>query len=673
MITIVRRAAALAAAAVSALLLCAGVSAYEYEPDFSDSYVYEYCEDLSEGQINIMKRARQMLEVRWTPLYDRYQWGYTGVFRAGSTYTGIPYGQPVNAAYVGYAASISDFVAAAENGNSRLYTDYSLYNQTAPYYSNDCSSFVSYAWGIKGRKTTYSLVSVGKLISETSIDALEVGDCLNDLANHTVIVGGVLRDGEGNVTTVEIMEQTPPIAKRTVYGDGGTKSLDYLVSYYFDRGYRIYRNPNRNNVRYVHDCAVPIDDDYCSKCRDAAPVISVRGKGRERLVTITAEGDEIYYTVDGTDPERNGTVYDGVITVKDSASIRAVAYGGKLGVSRVSSMTVTVEQTKAPEYKQLSGQSGGGKVSYGSRIQLGSKSAGAAIYYTTDGSVPDETSRLYSEPIKITADTTIKAIALADGCRESEVSSFAFSIGRFSSFNDVPDSAWYANAVDFAAVTGLFNGTGSGGFSPDSSMTRGMFITVLGRMAGVEPSNAERLGVVTGDDVNVRSGPGTENERVGSVSSGRTVNVIGEENGWYSVSYGSVTGYIREDFLRVYSGEFTDVSDNAYYSAYAKWAYAAGITGELDGGLFAPDEDVSRQDMAVMLYNYAVYRGESIPEVNERAYFSDDAMIEDSAKEAVYALQCGGIISGMGDGAFSPSGSATRAQVAQIFMKFLLR
>ena len=72
----------------------------------------------SQGQKNIVLRARQLIELKWTPLSDRWQWGYQGTFVGGKTYIGAPYGQPVYTGYIGYAVDLDGFVAATENNTA---------------------------------------------------------------------------------------------------------------------------------------------------------------------------------------------------------------------------------------------------------------------------------------------------------------------------------------------------------------------------------------------------------------------------------------------------------------------------------------------------------------------------------------------------------------------------
>jgi endo-1,4-beta-xylanase len=108
-----------------------------------------------------------------------------------------------------------------------------------------------------------------------------------------------------------------------------------------------------------------------------------------------------------------------------------------------------------------------------------------------------------------------------------------------------------------------------------------------------------------------------------------------------------------------------------YYTNAVKWASLTGVASG-SGGLFRGGDDILRQDMAVMLYRYAALRGISLSAAGSDS-FTDDGTIASYAREAVYALRNAGIISGMGDGSFVPGGTATRAQVAQIFRNFAAR
>jgi len=660
--------------ALAIVIAGSSICAYAADAETGTGRTAEIRSYVSEGQRNIVLRARQLMELEWTPLYDRYQWGYRGVFTAGTTYTGAPYGQPVYTGYIGFNISLDDFVAAVEDGTSAFYSSYSSYNKIAPSYSMDCSGFVSYSWGLSQRKHTGTIPDISQRLEEKSVEILEVGDCLNNVYSHAVLVSDVVRDASGRVVSIEIMEETPVITRTTRYGEGGSMSLDKLVSYYFNSGYEIYRYPERDSVVYTHSCAVPIDGDHCPNCRESAPYAVAEGLPGSKKVSLFHKNSSaaIYYTLDGSTPGTSSSLYTGSISVTDKAIIKAVAVDSSGKYSRVLTYDASVKQTEKPSYTIESGMYDQQRVSAGSIVALSSNTPGAVIYYTLDGSVPSGESSVYTEPFIVLQDTTIKAFAVANGYSNSDEVEFSFIISKFSSFRDVDESAWYANAVEFAYSRGLFKGTSDTEFSPDATMTRGMFVTVLGRLAGVPSGLTGRIGVSTGDDVNVRSGPGKEHPVIGSVDRNQAYQVYSYEDGWYQISLDGQVGYVIEDYFRAYSGEFVDLNEESYYSPYVQWVYLTGISLGTGNGKFSADESISREDMASLLYNYASSMGLKLDTVNDRSIFSDDWLIHSAKREAVYSLQRAGVINGMGDGSFAPTGSASRAQVAQIYMNFAL-
>ena len=627
----------------------------------------------SQGQKNIVLRARQLIEVQWTPLAERYQWGYQGTYTSGTTYIGAPYGQPVYTGYIGFAIDLDGFVAATENNTSAFYTGYSYYNKVAPYYSIDCSGFVSYSWDLYPRCFTATLPSVSYAIENQSIEALEVGDCMNNVSTHAALVTDVVRDAAGNVVSVEIMEQTPVITQTTRYGEGGKASLAKFNSYYFGKGYRIYRFYDRDNVVYTHSCAVPLDGEWCANCRHAAPYASVSSDGENKLITLShkKDGAQIYYTIDGSDPAIYGSYYSSPIVITGSCTVKAMAKFADGTSSRTLTYAVTMPTAAAPTYSVVSGNYNAGIVTAGTTVSLKSPSSGAEVYYTTDGSTPTAASIKYTSPIAINADTTIKAISIGGGYLESSVSTFTFKVGSFANFADMVAGAWYTSAIEFVCARGLFNGVGNNLFDPSGTMTRGMFATVLGRIAGVPSDLTGRIGISIGHDVNVRAGSGTQHGIVGQVDLYDAFTVLGEENGWKKVRLtGGVEGYIRADFVKAYDGAFTDLNENKYYSPYVQWLWLMDIsTGS--NGLFNGDNNIDRESMSVMLYRYSRGYSINLPVVYEKASFGDDGMI--TFKEEVYALQQAGVIQGHANGNYEPNGFATRAQVATIFKNFVER
>jgi hypothetical protein len=179
-----------------------------------------------------------------------------------------------------------------------------------------------------------------------------------------------------------------------------------------------------------------------------------------------------------------------------------------------------------------------------------------------------------------------------------------------SPFGDVKASDWFYADVEYAVQNGLFNGTSADAFSPNAPMTRGMIVTVLGRLYGADES-----------------------------------------------------AYT--------AGSFSDVAAGQYYAAYVEWAKDSGIANGVGDGLFAPNADVSRQDFATLLMRYADVAQKQFPATRQFSVFADDADIADYAKSAVQTLYNGGIINGVGGNAVNPKGQATRAEVAAMLHRFI--
>jgi hypothetical protein len=706
---------------------------------------------VSQGQLNMVKRARQLHEIAWTPLVDRYQWGYRGTFAAGVTVTGLAYGQPVNCGgYVGYNITLDAYAAAVADNTSKFNTEYSTYNKIAPYYSTDCSGFVSYAWGLKTRHTTYSWSAIATRVSDQSIYSLQVGDALNHSTSHIVMVSNVEYNDAGEMIRVTIMEQTPVKTKLTTYGEGCTYPLSKIQSYYLSGGYVIYRYPDRDSVTYTHSCAVPIDGDYCSNCKATVPRVSVSSAVGSKSVSLSHDDSSavIYYTTDGSTPTASSNKYTGAISVTKTTTIKAMAVTSSFSSGNVLTYKVTVAQAETPKASVSSGSVSGEYVQSGSKITLTSASSGAEIFYTTDGSTPTSASTKYTEPITITANTTIKAIARANGCTDSAVATFTYklgtvytvtasagsggsispsgstsvvqtgsltykitasggfavsdvlvdgkSVGRVSSytfsnvsanhtisatfassatlpFTDVASTSWYYSAVSYAYTKNLFNGTTTTTFSPGDTMTRGMFITVLGRMAGVEEFTTN-IGVVTGSDVRVRAEANTNCDVVAVMSKYSAVQILGSTSDgtytWYNIKTGGKTGYIRGDLISVYNGALSDLKSGMYYTGYYQWAYQTGILANVVSTEADATAAITREEMAIILYNYAQKYGKTLGTTADAINFTDASSMSEAGKTAITALQRAGIINGMGDGTYQPKGTATRAQVANIFMAF---
>lgn len=178
-------------------------------------------------------------------------------------------------------------------------------------------------------------------------------------------------------------------------------------------------------------------------------------------------------------------------------------------------------------------------------------------------------------------------------------------------FTDLDAKAWYHEGVDYVLTNGLMNGVGGGKFEPDGQLTRAQLVTVLYRAAG-EPD--------TGKQVN----------------------------------------------------PFTDVPDDTWYTKAVIWAANNGIVNGVAKNTFAPDDSITREQIAAMLYRYA---GAEAAKEDKLSAFPDAAKVSDWAKEALNWAVASGLINGVananGTASLEPQATATRAQIATILMRWL--
>ncbi|MCL2122280.1 MAG: S-layer homology domain-containing protein, partial [Clostridiales bacterium] len=119
------------------------------------------------------------------------------------------------------------------------------------------------------------------------------------------------------------------------------------------------------------------------------------------------------------------------------------------------------------------------------------------------------------------------------------------------------------------------------------------------------------------------------------------------------------------------SNPFTDVAEGAWYAGVIKWAASKGIVVGYGGGLYGPDDPVTREQLSAILSNYASYAGISLPEALAYPDFLDESSIADYAKESVRQLSMAGIIGGKPGNIFDPKGHATRAETAAMLLRLL--
>ena len=116
---------------------------------------------------------------------------------------------------------------------------------------------------------------------------------------------------------------------------------------------------------------------------------------------------------------------------------------------------------------------------------------------------------------------------------------------------------------------------------------------------------------------------------------------------------------------------FRDVEKNSWYTNAVIWAAENGIVKGVNTTTFAPNDQITREQIVTILYRFAKFRGLDVGDTTDLAKkFTDAARVSDYAKEALSWAVAVGIINGMPDNTIAPQNSATRAEVATILMRF---
>ena len=176
-------------------------------------------------------------------------------------------------------------------------------------------------------------------------------------------------------------------------------------------------------------------------------------------------------------------------------------------------------------------------------------------------------------------------------------------------FPDVTEGDWFYDAVRYAYENGLMDGVGDNLFAPNSETTRAQLVTILYRLAG-EPE------------------PGGD------------------------------------------SG-FSDVAAGIWYTDAVAWAAQNGIVNGVSDTEFVPGDDITREQLATILYRYAAYQGYDVSQRADLSGFGDASSISGYAQEALSWAHAQGLVLGFEDGSLRPQGTASRAQIAAVLMRFL--
>ena len=286
-------------------------------------------------------------------------------------------------------------------------------------------------------------------------------------------------------------------------------------------------------------------------------------------------------------------------------------------------------ETETFSYTKPSSSSGGsssGKTTYkvttsavnngGVNASPSSAEKGAAITITLS---PDKGYKLDKLTVTDGSGKTVSTVKKSDTVYTFTMPASAVKVGvsyvkatetpSKTKFNDVSANDWFASAVDYVTGKGMMNGTADNTFSPKANTTRGMVVTVLYRLEN-QPSTS--------------------------------------------------------------AASFTDVASGAYYANAVAWANANGIVSGYGSGKFGPNDKVTREQLAAILYRYAQYKKYDVSVGEDTNILSyDDA--QSISSYAIPAIQwaCGaGVVTGKSGSKLDPKGNATRAEVAAMLMRF---
>ena len=297
-------------------------------------------------------------------------------------------------------------------------------------------------------------------------------------------------------------------------------------------------------------------------------------------------------------------------------------------LTKLAAKSGTVSAT--PDFsKRSSGSSGGsssGKTTYkvttsafnngGLNASPSSAEKGATITITLS---PDKGYKLDKLTVTDGSGKTVSTVKKSDTVYTFTMPASAVKVGvsyvkatetpSETKFNDVSANDWFASAVDYVTGKGMMNGTADNTFSPKANTTRGMVVTVLYRLEN-QPSTS--------------------------------------------------------------AASFTDVASGAYYANAVAWANANGIVSGYGSGKFGPNDKVTREQLAAILYRYAQYKKYDVSVGEDTNILSyDDA--QSISSYAIPAIQwaCGaGVVTGKSGSKLDSKGNATRAEVAAMLMRF---
>lgn len=335
-----------------------------------------------------------------------------------------------------------------------------------------------------------------------------------------------------------------------------------------------------------------------------------------------AKSTDVISVKSGASHELNFTTTKSVKVKNDTGVAITVKFNGT-NKDVAKDATETFSYTK-PSSGGSSGGSSSGKTTYkvttsavnngGINASPSSAEKGATITITLS---PDKGYKLDKLTVTDGSGKTVSTVKKSDTVYTFTMPASAVNVGvsyikatetpSKTKFNDVSANAWFASAVDYVTGKGMMNGTADNTFSPKANTTRGMVVTVLYRLEN-QPSTS--------------------------------------------------------------AASFTDVASGAYYANAVAWANANGIVSGYGSGKFGPNDKVTREQLAAILYRYAQYKKYDVSGANSLDGYTDAQSVSSYAVPALQWANAAGVVTGKSGNKLDPKGNATRAEVAAMLMRF---
>lgn len=526
-----------------------------------------------------------------------------------------------------------------------------------------------------GDKTAATAVGTSvtptKLTDTTPITADDKAQALTELVKKNKVK--LTDDGKIPAgTTVTVVKETYLDVTVTAYDTkSNTVSMDITPKYNL---IATTDKDNRTDANSVTLETKPLTVSEATKVSVTIPAFANKkvyidhANGKNLYVATADENGKIEFTTNGFSPftfaltnsdvvaEVNGNAYKSLKEAIDAAQTGAtivlqkdctekVTVAGKsLTINRnsknfdeanvtvgsnctkeVKNDTIVVTYTK-PSSGGSSGGSSSGKTTYkvttsavnngGVNASPSSAEKGAVITITLS---PDKGYKLDKLTVTDGSGKTVSTVKKSDTVYTFTMPASAVKVGvsyvkatetpSETKFNDVSANDWFASAVDYVTGKGMMNGTADNTFSPKANTTRGMVVTVLYRLEN-QPSTS--------------------------------------------------------------AASFTDVASGAYYANAVAWANANGIVSGYGSGKFGPNDKVTREQLAAILYRYAQYKkyDVSVGEDTNILSYNDAQSISSYAIPAIQWACGAGVVTGKSGSKLDPKGNATRAEVAAMLMRF---